>query len=95
MAKGFMYMIEFLKEIPNKSVKEIFENRSKQWKWINKTVQDQILEIESIIKPNRVNYRTQTENLESSFINRMQELEERIYSLKKDWRNKYLCHKKY
>ena len=41
-----MNMIEFFKEKTNKFVKEIFENKSKQWKGINKTVQDQILEIE-------------------------------------------------
>ena len=46
----FNNMIEVLKEEITKSLKDIYENTNKQWKEMNKTVQDLKVEIESIKK---------------------------------------------
>jgi predicted nucleotide-binding protein (sugar kinase/HSP70/actin superfamily) len=49
----FKNMTEVLKEEMTKSLKEVYENTNKQWKEMNKTVQDLKVEIESIKKTQR------------------------------------------
>ena len=50
LKNAFRNAIEILKEGMNRSLKEIYENTSMQWKETNKIAQDMKVEVESIKK---------------------------------------------
>lgn len=82
-----MNIIEVLKEAINKYFKQIYNNTNKQWKEINKIVQNLRVEIESIILKNQRNLEIknvgpQTRTTETSLPHIIQGMEERISDIK-------------
>ena len=79
-----MQIIESFNEVVNNSLKETQENRGKEVKELNKSIQDIKIEVETI-KKTQMQANLEMENLEMrsgiadvSIANRIQEIEERI-----------------
>lgn len=83
-----MNMTEVLKEEINKSHKEIHEYTNKQWKKMNKTVQDLKMERKSVKKTQTKvsmetrNVETQTGTSETSLINKFKRCKRESQTLK-------------